>query len=104
MGSRGFLLMVLVAAAASQLLSNQVCLVGIWAVGSLALAWWVRRRRYAYFGAVALSVPAIAHSTVENGMLEMGGILHALCAGLYALPFHCLFQRCRQRWQHVRTR
>jgi hypothetical protein len=68
-----------------------------WAVGSLALAWFVRRRFYAYFGSVALSAPAIAYSMVGHGLLEIGGILHSLVVGLYALPFHYFFQRFRVR-------
>jgi hypothetical protein len=79
-------------------------LVGVWAIGSLVLAWFVRRRFYVYFGSVALSAPAIAYSMVGYGLLEMGGILHALCAGVYALPFHYFFQRIRLRRQQTETR
>jgi hypothetical protein len=35
-----------------------------------------------------------------HGLLEMGGIAHALVAGLYVLPFHLLFRRHRERSQH----
>jgi len=71
-------------------------LLGIWAVGSLLLAWFVRRRFFAYLGSVALSAPAIAYSMVGHGGLPMGGILHALTAGIYALLFHYFFQRSRK--------
>ncbi len=64
-------------------------------MSSLALAWLVRRRVYVYAGAVAASVPAIAYSMLEHGYLETGGLLHAVCAGVYALPFHYVFQRYR---------
>jgi hypothetical protein len=70
-------------------------LVGTWAVGSLVFAWFARRRLHAYLGSVILSAPAIAYSMVGYGLLELGGILHALSAGLYALPFHYFFQRIR---------
>ena len=79
----------------------QVFLVVLWAVGSLALAWFVRRRFYVYFGSVALSAPFLSYSMVVDGPLEMGGILHALCAGIYVLPFHYFFQRYRKhKWRH----
>jgi hypothetical protein len=29
------------------------------------------------------------------GVLEMGGLLHPLCAGVIVLPIHYLFQRIR---------
>jgi hypothetical protein len=67
----------------------------VWAGGSLLLAWFIRRRLFVYFGSVALSAPAIAYSMVGYGFLEMGGILHALLAGVYVLPFHYFFQRSR---------
>ena len=72
-------------------------LFGLWAAGSLLLSWLVRRRFYAYAGSVALSAPAIAYSMVGYGLLPMGGILHALIAGVFALPFHYFFQRMRLR-------
>ena len=72
-------------------------LVAFWATFSLVLAWFVRRRFYVYFASVALSAPAIGYSMVGYGYLEMGGIFHALCAGVYSLPFHYFFQRLRQR-------
>lgn len=72
-------------------------LIALWAIVSLLLAWFVRRRSYVYFGSVALSAPAIGYSMIGYGFLEMGGILHALCAGVYAMPFHYFFQRSRQR-------
>ena len=81
----------------------QYCLFGVWAIGSLVVAWNVRRRFYVYFGSVALSAPAIAYSMVGFGFLEMGGILHALCAGIYALPFHYFFQRLRLRKRPAET-
>ncbi len=72
-------------------------LLGVWAVGSLLLAWFVPRRFYVYFGSVGLSVPAIAYSAIGYGLPEMGGVLHALCAGVYALVFQYFFQRFRLR-------
>ena len=74
----------------------QVILIGLWAAGSLVLAWRVSHRSYAYFGSVAMAVPAIAYAMLGYGLLEMGGILHALAAGLYVLPFHFLFHRRRE--------
>jgi len=63
----------------------------------VVIAWFLRRRFYVYFGSVALSAPAIGYSMIGYGILEMGGIFHALCAGVYAMPFHYFFQRSRQR-------
>jgi CHASE2 domain-containing sensor protein len=77
--------------------SIEFVLLGLWAIGSLLLAWFVRRRIYAYAGSVGLSVPAIAYSMVGYGLLPMGGILHALCAGIFVLPFHYFFQRSRNK-------
>jgi CHASE2 domain-containing sensor protein len=71
-------------------------LFGLWAVGSLLLAWFVRRRLFVYLGSVALSAPAIGYSMVGYGILPMGGILHALMAGIYSLPFHYFFHRSRK--------
>jgi hypothetical protein len=73
----------------------QVVLLSLWAVGSLVLAWFLRRRLYVYSSSVALSVPAILSAQLGHGYLEMGGVLHALAAGIYALPFHYLFWRIR---------
>ena len=75
----------------------QFVLVSIWAIGSLVLAWFVRRRKFVCFGSVALAVPGIAYSTIGYGLLELGGIVHALAAGVYALPCHYFFQRSRER-------
>jgi CHASE2 domain-containing sensor protein len=72
-------------------------LLGLWAIGSLLFAWFIRRRICAYIGSVGLSVPAIAYSIVGYGLLPMSGILHALCAGIFVLPFHCFFQRSRNK-------
>jgi CHASE2 domain-containing sensor protein len=74
----------------------ELVLFGLWAIGSLLLAWFVRPRLYAYLGSVVLSAPAIAYSMVGYGLLPMGGILHALCAGIYVLPFHYFFRRVRK--------
>lgn len=69
----------------------------LWAIGSLLLSWFVHRCFYVYIGSVALSAPAIAYSMVGYGLLPMGGILHALAAGVYPLPVHYLFQRMQLR-------
>jgi CHASE2 domain-containing sensor protein len=79
-------------------------LLGLWAVGSILLAWFLRRRFYAYVGSVTLSAPAIGYSMVGYGLLTMGGILHAFLAGIYALPFHYVFQRLRARKQRTKPR
>jgi CHASE2 domain-containing sensor protein len=71
----------------------QFVLFGLWAVGSLLLAWFVRRRFYVYFGSVALVAPAISYAMLQAGLAESGGILQALCAGVYPLGFHYYFQR-----------
>ena len=68
-----------------------------WAVGSLLLAWFVWRRHLVYIGSVVLSAPMIGYSMVGYGELPMGGVIHAICAGLFALPFHYFFQRFRVR-------
>jgi hypothetical protein len=65
----------------------------VWAIGSLLLALFVRRQFYVYFGSVAFSAPAIAYSMLGYGLLPMGGIFHALCAGICVLPFHYFFHR-----------
>jgi hypothetical protein len=79
-------------------------LAAVWAIGSLVLAWFVRRRFFAYFGSVALSAPALGYSMIGYGFLEMGGIIHALSAGVYVLPFHYFFQRLRRRRLETETR
>jgi len=68
-----------------------------WLLGSLLLAWFVRRIFYVYFGSVALSAPMIGYSMVGYGSLPMGGIFHGFCTGLFALPFYILFQHLRKR-------
>ena len=70
-----------------------------WGFGSMILAWFEPRQRFVYYGAVVLSAPCISYSMLGYGLLEMGGFLHAFCAGVYALPFHYLFQRIRVRQQ-----
>ncbi len=75
----------------------------VWALGSILLAWFVRRRFYVYSGSVALSAPAIAYSMVGYGFLEMGGVLHALAAGAYALVLHYFFQKFRLRRHKTTT-
>jgi ABC-type thiamin/hydroxymethylpyrimidine transport system permease subunit len=70
-------------------------LFGLWAVASLLLAWFVRRRFYACFGSVAMAAPVIAYASLGPGSMESGGIIQALCAGIYVLPFHYFFQRLR---------
>jgi CHASE2 domain-containing sensor protein len=74
----------------------------VWAVGSLLLAWFVRRLFYVYFGSVALSAPMIGYSMVGYGLLPMGGIIHGFCAGIFVLPFYFLFQRFRTRKTETR--
>ena len=69
----------------------------LWAVASLLLAWFVRRLFYVYLGSVALSAPMIGYSMVGYGLLPMGGLIHALCAGIYVLPFYFLFQRFQKQ-------
>jgi hypothetical protein len=71
-----------------------------WAVGSLVLARFVQRRSYAYWASVGLAVPGLAYSMLGHGLVEMGGIVHALAAGLYVLPFHFLFRCSRERGKH----
>lgn len=74
-----------------------VLLACLWAAGSLVVAWFVQRRYYAYWASVGLAAPGLVYSILAHGSLEMGGIAHALMAGLYVLPFHILFRRCRER-------
>ena len=69
----------------------------IWGVGSLLLAWFVRRRVYAYVGSVALSIPAIVYSMTGYGLLPMGGIVHAIIAGTCVLPIHYFCHRSRNK-------
>ena len=78
--------------------SVEFLLFGLWAIGSLLLAWHVHRLFLAYFGSVALSAPAIAYSMVGYGLLTMGGIFHALFLGIYVLPFHYIFQRYQKNF------
>jgi CHASE2 domain-containing sensor protein len=72
-------------------------LLGLWMIGSSLLAWYVRRVFYAYIGSVVLSTPFIGYSMALYGLLPMGGILHALCAGIYVLPIHFICQRYIKR-------
>ena len=82
----------------------QWLLLAVWATGSIVLAWFVRRGICVYFGSVALSAPMIGYSMVGYGLLPMGGILHALCAGVYVLPFNYFFQWFRSRYQRMQKR
>ena len=52
-----------------------------------------------YLASVGLAVPGLVYSMLGHGLLEMGGIAHALVAGLYVLPFHLLFRRYKERSQ-----
>ena len=70
-------------------------LLGLWAGVSFLIAWFVRRRLFAYFGAVAVAVPVIAYASLGPGSMESGGVLQTLCTGIYVLPFHYYFQRFR---------
>jgi|GEM_PF-4870560 hypothetical protein len=70
--------------------TTEQVLFGLWGVGSLLLAGFVRRRFYVYFGSVALSAPIIGYIMLVHGLLPAGGIIHALCAGLLSLPIHYL--------------
>ena len=70
--------------------TTEQVLFGLWSIGSLLLAGFVRRRFYVYFGSVALSAPAIGYTMLVHGLLPAGGIFHALCSGLFALPIHYL--------------
>ena len=80
-------------------------LFGLWAIASLLLAWFVRRRFYAYCGCVAIAAPVIAYASLGPGSMESGGIVQALCAGIYVLPFHYFFQRFRSyRRQKMESR
>ena len=78
-------------------------LTAVWGFGSLILAWFEPRLRMVYFGSVALSAPGISYSMLGYGFLEMGGLLHALGAGVPALAFHKMFQRFRASLQKHRS-
>jgi hypothetical protein len=80
-------------------------LLGLWAGVSLLIAWFVRRRFFAYFGAVAVAAPVLAYASLGPGSMESGGVLQALCAGFYVLPCHYYFKRFRNyRRQKSETR
>jgi len=68
-----------------------------WAIGSLLVAWFEPRLLCMYWGSVALAAPAISYSMLGHGIPEMGGLLHPLMAGIYAVPFWYLFRRIRNR-------
>jgi hypothetical protein len=71
-------------------------LAAAWAFGSLILVSFEPRGRLVYFGAVALSAPAISYSMLGHGLLIMGGFLHALSVGVYVLAVHFWFQSFRE--------
>ena len=50
-----------------------------------------------YWMTVSLSAPGIAYSMLGWGLLEFGGVVHALMAGVYAIPFWILFNARRSR-------
>jgi len=79
-------------------------LAAAWGFGSLILAWFEPRLRFVYLGSVILSAPCISFSMLGYGLLEMGGLLHAFCAGVPALAFHDLFQRIRLSPQQHRMK
>jgi hypothetical protein len=49
----------------------------------------------AFYGSVALSVPAISYSMIGYGLLEMGGYFHAFSFGLIGLVFYKVIHNFR---------
>jgi CHASE2 domain-containing sensor protein len=72
-------------------------LMAAWGIASVILAGYARRLRYVYWGSVVLVAPSLSYSMLGYGALEMGGFIHALMAGVYAVPFWYLFQYLRKR-------
>jgi len=72
-------------------------LMAAWGIASIILAGYERRLRYVYWGSVVLVAPSLSYSMLGYGALEMGGFIHALIAGVYAVPFWYLFEHLRKR-------
>jgi hypothetical protein len=68
-----------------------------WCLASVWLTACEKRLSRVYWGSVSLSVPGIAYSMLGWGLLEFGGVIHALMAGVYAIPFWILFNARRTR-------
>ena len=83
--------------------SKQWFLLALWGAGVLILAWRVLRALYVYLGSVALIAPAVSYSMVGYGVLEMGGYLHVLMAGVWALVPYVIFGYFRRRAQSGTT-
>ena len=77
--------------------SITISLMIAWGLATVGLAGYEARLSRVYWGSVALAIPGIAYSMIGWGLLEFGGIFHALMAGIYAIPFWLLFQRLRKR-------
>ncbi len=67
----------------------------IWAIAAFALSWFCKKAWKVYWGSVILSIPVIAFSIYLEGPIEMGGIVHTLCAGIYPLGLFYLLRWIR---------
>ena len=66
-----------------------------WVVFAVLIAWFIKRRFWVFILAVATAAPAIAFSMYVHELLPMGGIIHALAAGGFALGMRELFSAFR---------
>jgi len=67
------------------------------AIASIILAACEPRLRYVYWGSVVLAAPGISYGMLSPAPIEMGGFVHALMAGVFAVPFWYLFDYLRKR-------
>jgi hypothetical protein len=58
---------------------------GLWFFAAFLLSWFCKKAWHVYLGSAVLFIPAIAYDMYLEGPVEMGGIVHVLCAGIYPL-------------------
>jgi CHASE2 domain-containing sensor protein len=74
-----------------------IALIVIWAVVTVAIAWFAKRPFRAFAAGVLLSAPLIGFWMWRDGVAPTGGILHAFCGGGYSLLFHFLFRAVKMK-------
>lgn len=68
-----------------------------WFLGTLVVSFFVRRARVAFGLSALLFIPEIAYTIFKIGSIEMLGIVHLICAGLYGLVMFYLIRLKRGR-------
>lgn len=66
-----------------------------WVVTCVIIAWKFKHPMYVYIISTILAGIPIIYSQQVHGILEVGGLFHILCAGLYPLGLHYLFSHIK---------